>query len=636
MCDLLCSDWGIIVRNRNERVNLKDAFASLSTHLKHLLIVWQVMENTNFVMYAKKLCAQLNNRSGMTASASVKNASSQHGQPRSWLGAFHVQPDDHCSKIGSRFPVASERRGCPDTSTVSHSTSSDASFHKVAQRNGRPVREHIIYAKPDATVEQRMSFCESRFRSNTQSADVSSDLISPSLISVKKQSLLLNNSGLFEFSNNTDSSADLARNILLKSLVCQDSSVHGNANINVTCGIYEVPNERHDPVNFDFLPAGGRVVRDTSTPSQLQDQRCHSTSRALLHRQPLVPCKVPQPSEFSVKMDSLERGPFETPPAPSSISDGQVSNSLNTVLRQENQLDTSDYIHQEQMVNDPATVSTQRMKDGDACRLPDMPDSLFVDPTSDNDLFDIFGAEFQQFSHNVSADLISWSAPKSQNSYRDVPESSIHFDRSPLFSSLDNGFSCSGNFSLTDTDQLLDAVISNVSPGGKQSPDDGASCKTSLTDIPSTSLLGKKESKQYESSGVPSVLIKHESAQIIKQPRFFDKPEDGCLSQNNGAHKSQIRLWIESGQNMKCESASASNSKGLDTPSKTNRKRSRPGESAKPRPKDRQLIQERIKELRELVPNGAKVSFVDIASLKSKVLLCIFSCILNFRIATLE
>jgi hypothetical protein len=596
------------VRNRNERETLKDAFASLSTCLKHLLIVTQVMENTNFVMYAKKLCTQLNNRSGTTASASVKNASSQHGQPRTSHGAFHVQPDDHCSKISGRLPVASERCGCPDTSTVSHSTSSIASLHKVTQRNGQPVREHIIYAKPDAMVEQRVSYCESRFGANTQSAGLSSDLISPSLISVKKQSLLLNNSGPFELSNNTDSSTNLARNILLKSLVCQDSSVHGNANINVTRGIYEVPNERHDPVNFDFLPADGRVVRDTITSSQLQDQRCHSTSRALLHRQPLVPCKVPQSSEFSVKMDSLERGPSETPPAPSSISDGQVSNSLNTVLRQENQLDTSDYIHREQMMNASANVSTQRMKNGDACRLPDMPDSLFVDPTSDNDLFDIFGAEFQQFSHNVSADLISWSAPKSQNSYRDVPESSIHFDRSPLFSSLDNGFSCSGNFSLTDTDQLLDAVISNVSPGGKQSPDDGASCKTSLTDIPSTSLLGKKESKQYESSGVPSVLIKHESAQIIKQPRFFDKPEDGCLSQNNGAHKSQIRLWIESGQNMKCESASASNSKGLDTPSKTNRKRSRPGESTKPRPKDRQLIQDRIKELRELVPNAAKVS----------------------------
>ncbi|GJN28244.1 hypothetical protein PR202_gb16348 [Eleusine coracana subsp. coracana] len=59
---------------------------------------------------------------------------------------------------------------------------------------------------------------------NTQSADMSSGLVWPSLISVKKQSLLLNNTGSFGFSNNADSSADLARNILLKSLACRDSS----------------------------------------------------------------------------------------------------------------------------------------------------------------------------------------------------------------------------------------------------------------------------------------------------------------------------------------------------------------------------------------------------------------------------
>ncbi|XP_054801301.1 transcription factor EMB1444-like isoform X3 [Prosopis cineraria] len=39
-----------------------------------------------------------------------------------------------------------------------------------------------------------------------------------------------------------------------------------------------------------------------------------------------------------------------------------------------------------------------------------------------------------------------------------------------------------------------------------------------------------------------------------------------------------------------------------------NKKRARPGESGRPRPRDRQLIQDRIKELRELVPNGAKCS----------------------------
>ncbi|PIA36456.1 hypothetical protein AQUCO_03400381v1 [Aquilegia coerulea] len=42
---------------------------------------------------------------------------------------------------------------------------------------------------------------------------------------------------------------------------------------------------------------------------------------------------------------------------------------------------------------------------------------------------------------------------------------------------------------------------------------------------------------------------------------------------------------------------------------KVNRKRARPGESCRPRPRDRQLIQDRVKELRELVPNGSKVFF---------------------------
>ncbi|GFP96824.1 transcription factor emb1444 [Phtheirospermum japonicum] len=43
-------------------------------------------------------------------------------------------------------------------------------------------------------------------------------------------------------------------------------------------------------------------------------------------------------------------------------------------------------------------------------------------------------------------------------------------------------------------------------------------------------------------------------------------------------------------------------------PVKMNKKRARPGESSRPRPRDRQLIQDRIKELRELVPNGSKCS----------------------------
>lgn len=43
-------------------------------------------------------------------------------------------------------------------------------------------------------------------------------------------------------------------------------------------------------------------------------------------------------------------------------------------------------------------------------------------------------------------------------------------------------------------------------------------------------------------------------------------------------------------------------------PPKVGKKRARPGESRKPRPRDRQLIQDRLKELRQLVPNGSKCS----------------------------
>ncbi|MCD7456711.1 hypothetical protein HAX54_032823 [Datura stramonium] len=42
--------------------------------------------------------------------------------------------------------------------------------------------------------------------------------------------------------------------------------------------------------------------------------------------------------------------------------------------------------------------------------------------------------------------------------------------------------------------------------------------------------------------------------------------------------------------------------------SNTNKKRRRSGDTHKPRPRDRQLIQDRLKELRQLVPNGAKCS----------------------------
>ncbi|XP_062204627.1 transcription factor LHW-like isoform X2 [Phragmites australis] len=543
-----------------------------------------VMENTNFVLQYKKLCSQLNNRSNMASSSSVKNDLNQKVQSSPLNGPPSIYPAGR------------------NTSML------------VAQRNGQAVKEHILYA-PDMRFRQQTPYCDRRVESNTQSSVVSSGFISSVSTTVEKHPALMTNTRQFEQGNMEESSE--FRNILLKSLGCRNPLAHGNTNMIPLHDRGQVSDFLNGRRNFDFLPEGTRVVKGNlyaSTENQRLGQRGNSTSGMTGHKQ-AISYKMPQSTQFIMKMEGSKRETFQGSAALSSGSDIQVSSGFKTTISQENKMSSSDLIGPKKAneVNDPADVIIQGAKNVDRRKLLDISNerapSLLMDPTTENDLFDIFGTEFHHLYHNVDNDL-TWKAAKPDSSNRDAPESSVHLDTSAPFDSVDNEFPYSGIFSLTDSDQLLDAVISNVNPGGKQISGDSASCKTSLTDIPSSSYCRSKETKHCESSGAPPLLIKNELAvsKFVKQPSFVEKAEDGCLSQNNGTHKSQIRLWIESGQNMKCESVSASNSKGIDTPSKASRKRSRPGENPKPRPKDRQLIQDRIKELRELVPNGAKCS----------------------------
>ncbi|XP_010267512.1 PREDICTED: transcription factor EMB1444-like isoform X2 [Nelumbo nucifera] len=71
--------------------------------------------------------------------------------------------------------------------------------------------------------------------------------------------------------------------------------------------------------------------------------------------------------------------------------------------------------------------------------------------------------------------------------------------------------------------------------------------------------------------------------------------------------KSQAVSWVDDSYNIHTESV-VSQHKRPGEPAKVIRKRAQPGESTRPRPKDRQQIQDRVKELREIVPNGEKCS----------------------------
>ncbi|XP_074317672.1 transcription factor bHLH157 [Silene latifolia] len=79
----------------------------------------------------------------------------------------------------------------------------------------------------------------------------------------------------------------------------------------------------------------------------------------------------------------------------------------------------------------------------------------------------------------------------------------------------------------------------------------------------------------------------------------------------NRVPKSETGLHVRESYGMdtkSCISTVNSQTRKPDESAKPAKKRAKPGESKKPRPKDRQQIAERINELRDLVPNGAKLS----------------------------
>ncbi|KAA0052977.1 transcription factor bHLH157 [Cucumis melo var. makuwa] len=72
--------------------------------------------------------------------------------------------------------------------------------------------------------------------------------------------------------------------------------------------------------------------------------------------------------------------------------------------------------------------------------------------------------------------------------------------------------------------------------------------------------------------------------------------------------KSQVSSWIDDSYSTNIGGSILELSHKSEEPAKICKKRVKPGESNRPRPKDRQQIQDRIKELREIIPSGAKCS----------------------------
>ncbi|CAH8389549.1 unnamed protein product [Eruca vesicaria subsp. sativa] len=172
-----------------------------------------------------------------------------------------------------------------------------------------------------------------------------------------------------------------------------------------------------------------------------------------------------------------------------------------------------------------------------------------------DDLFDMLGLDDRNRGWGMRTDLLT----RELSDFRIIQEMGS------------SGYEHSG------TDHLLDAVVSGACSSTKQISDDttSESCKTTMTKVSNSSV--------------------------------HNSPQGTHVGPSSVVYGSQISSWVEQAHSLKREGTPKVVTNKNET-AKTNRKRLKPGENPRPRPKDRQMIQDRVKELREIIPNGAKCS----------------------------
>ncbi|KAJ3677918.1 hypothetical protein LUZ60_001721 [Juncus effusus] len=226
-----------------------------------------------------------------------------------------------------------------------------------------------------------------------------------------------------------------------------------------------------------------------------------------------------------------------------------------------------------------------------------------------NDLFDILGINKHKSTELLSRDATSASLTLTDSGMGPTISDSIEENNNNNNNNDDNinnilsfsGLLCGE----TDPDQLLDAIVSNLSTRGKGVMVNNPSIGGSGFNGGSSSYEPLPESSSVKTEISPNCINNNNNNNNYSG-------NNSCENNNLNDYKSQISMWVENNNNNSSGNNSimeGSESKRSDETGRTGRKRSRvSGENPRPRPKDRQLIQDRIKELREIVPNGEKCS----------------------------
>lgn len=173
----------------------------------------------------------------------------------------------------------------------------------------------------------------------------------------------------------------------------------------------------------------------------------------------------------------------------------------------------------------------------------------------------------------------------------------------------------SGGYSSTSS--ALSKCFSELDAGSKAGSRKGLFSELGLEDLligTSTSCSVTNSNLEDQSSPTKRRRIENASlngnqAQLarVSSMSLLNYSLDNHVTKKEVIPKSQVGLWIDDSYSITTGSAVLSQPQKPEEHTKATRKRARPGESTRPRPKDRQQIQDRIKELRGIIPNGGKV-----------------------------
>ncbi|PIA54335.1 hypothetical protein AQUCO_00900698v1 [Aquilegia coerulea] len=557
---------------------------------------------------ARNSCSQMMKLSPIT------NTYCNQEMPTSQASGFASQPP-HSFITQNQAYMQSKASALRTTPIISKSASD---FYQVkspsvtkphhpfsGQLGTRTVGAQVILCSPNAQLHQRDSQYQPSSRLNDQLAQPGSSF--NSLAFMKQQTVpsvglqgpaTLTNTSTSQLRSYGDKIPNSVKDSVIVSLLSGNRPPNASSDVPI---LTAVPNPatssstRHVG-NFKFTSSDKSVV-----PISNQGNTANNN---------YVPSVVSHRSHPS-RIDNLTSSKFTKG---KQVMENDLFEALNNPLDQSN-----DQIPQSGPMLDylPECSASSSRQERESLKFLNISEGACVQLPSGDDLYDILGLDFKskQLYGNWNSFLIHGEDAKPENSSIDVSTCTTQTDAGR---EVNDGISESGIFNGTGSDHLLDAVISKVHSSAKQNSDDDMSCWTTLTQTSNSSVLTDSlkgarnnvpDQKQVKMFGFPTSVAKSQLTGSSSFRTGCSLDNAGESSQINSAYGSQISLLCEDGLSMKRDnSISTAHSKRPDETGKPNRKRLRPGENPRPRPKDRQMIQDRVKELREIVPNGAKCS----------------------------